>query len=116
LNRRDLIASIVQHRQLPPGTVVEWDDSKRRTTLDQRNLDFADAPELLDGRPAYHQMSSRGPEERWKTTARVGAKLFTVVWAALEPNRLRIISMRRAHVDEERAYRELYGRGAAGDA
>ena len=49
----------------------EWDDAKRRETLKQRKLDFADAFLFFDGRPVIHQPTPRGDEERAIDTDRM---------------------------------------------
>jgi len=86
----------------------EWDDGKRRRILEQRALDFASADLFFDGRPAIHQSTPRGAEERWKTTAVIDQAYFTVVWT-WRADTIRIISMRRAHEQEIRKHREAHG-------
>jgi uncharacterized DUF497 family protein len=86
----------------------EWDDRKRRRILEQRALDFASADLFFDGRPAIHQPTPRGTEERWKTTAVIEKAYFTVVWT-WRAETIRIISMRRAHEQEIRKHREAHG-------
>jgi uncharacterized DUF497 family protein len=86
----------------------EWDDRQRRRILEQRALDFASADLFFDGRPAIHQPTPRGMEERWKTTAVIEKAYFTVVWT-WRAETIRIISMRRAHEQEIRKHREAHG-------
>jgi uncharacterized DUF497 family protein len=66
---------------------------------------------VFDGRPGIHQPTSRGDEERWKSTALFDGKFFTVVlmWRNAA---IRVISMRRSHEQEERQYRSVFGGGA----
>jgi uncharacterized protein len=85
----------------------EWREDKRQTTLKERSLDFADAFQFFDGRPVIHQPAPRHGEERWKSTAIFNGKFFTVVWMWRE-DRMRIISMRRSHEQEERKYRDTF--------
>lgn len=87
----------------------EWFEAKRQKTLAERRLDFADAFQFFDGRPVIHQPTPRDGEERWKSTALIGGKFFTVVWMWRDEVK-RIISMRRSHEQEERRYRETHGR------
>jgi uncharacterized protein len=87
----------------------EWEESKRERTLTERKLDFADAFLFFDGRPALHQPTPRDGEDRWKTTALIEGKFFTVVWI-WRGEVIRIISMRRSHEQEERKYRAAFGR------
>lgn len=87
----------------------DWEESKRERTLKERNLDFADAFLFFDGRPVIHQPTPRDGEERWKSTALFEEKFFTVVWMWRDDT-MRIISMRRSHEQEERKYRDTFGR------
>jgi hypothetical protein len=86
----------------------EWDEAKRAQILQERALDFVSAYLFFDGRPAIHQPTPRGGEERWKTTARMDSAFFTVVWC-WRGETIRVISMRRAHEQEIRKYREVHG-------
>jgi uncharacterized DUF497 family protein len=45
----------------------EWDERKRAQIIEERALDFASVGLFFDGRPAIHQPTPRGAEERWKT-------------------------------------------------
>jgi uncharacterized DUF497 family protein len=88
--------------------MFEWDEAKRLRVLQHRGIDFRDAEELFDGRPITHVQSRRNDENRFVSTADAGGKLYTVVWMWREGNQ-RIITFRRAHHAEERAYRQVYG-------
>ena len=87
----------------------EWDEHKRAQIIEDRALDFASAYRFFDGRPASHQPTSRNHENRWKTTTQIDGAFFTVVWT-WRGEIIRVISMRRAHEQEIRKYREIYGR------
>jgi hypothetical protein len=86
----------------------EWDERKRAQIIIDRALDFASAYRFFDGRRAIHQPTPRNREERWKTTAEIEGSFFTVVWT-WRGTLIRVISMRRAHEQEIRNYRETYG-------
>jgi uncharacterized protein len=88
--------------------IFEWDESKRIKTLETRGLDFADADLFFDGRPIISLPSQRGDELRWKTTAMIGGD-HTLVWA-WRGKAVRVISMRRAHGDEEKGHRAIHER------
>jgi uncharacterized DUF497 family protein len=88
--------------------LFEWDENKRLATRQARGLDFADAPVFFDGRPVIHMPSVRGGEDRWRTTTVIQGAHYTLVWM-WRGEAVRIISMRRAHEDEERAYGTLHG-------
>jgi uncharacterized protein len=87
----------------------EWDGHKRAQIIKDRALDFGSAPRFFDGRPAIHRPSPRNDEERWKTTAEIEGTFFTVIWT-WRGETIRVITMRRAHEKEIRAYREVYRR------
>jgi hypothetical protein len=87
----------------------EWDEAKRARLIEERLLDLASAYLFFDGRPAIHQPTPRAGEERWKTTAEIEGGFFTVVWT-WRGETIRVISMRRAHAQEIRKYREAHRR------
>jgi uncharacterized DUF497 family protein len=88
--------------------MFEWDEAKRLRVLQDRGLDFRDAEQIFDGRSVNHVPSPRNDESRYASTAEIESRLLTVVWTWRGTNQ-RIISYRRAHHAEERAYRQLYG-------
>jgi uncharacterized protein len=87
----------------------EWDERKRAQVIEDRSLDFISARLFFDRRPAFHQPTPRGGEERWKTTALLDDTALTLIWC-WRGDVIRVISMRRAHEQEIRAYRQVYGR------
>lgn len=87
----------------------EWDEEKWARVLAERRLDLADADLFFDGRPSIHQDSPRGGEERLMTTALIDGAYVTLVWC-WRGEFVRVITMRRAHEKEIRAYRQVYGR------
>jgi uncharacterized protein len=88
--------------------MFEWNEKKRLKTLHERHLDFRDACQIFDGRPAIHVRAWRNEEERFVSIADINAKFFTVVWTWRGKNQ-RIISFRRARNDEEKEYRKRHG-------
>ena len=86
----------------------EWDKRKRARILKDRALDLASAYLFFDGRPAIHQPTPRNEEDRWKTTAIIEGVLFTLVWT-WRGETIRVITMRRAHEQEIRKYRQAHG-------
>ena len=86
----------------------EWDEAKRQRVLEERGLDFEAADIFFDGRAVIHQPTPRNEEDRWKTTAEIEGAFFTVVWS-WRGQTIRVISMRRAHEQEIRKYREAHG-------
>jgi hypothetical protein len=88
--------------------MFEWDEPKRLRVLGERGLDFETAEQMFDGRPIIHAKARRNGEDRFVSTAEVNGQFLTVVWMWRDGNQ-RIITFRRAHNAEERAYRQIYG-------
>ena len=88
--------------------IFEWDEEKREAIRRARGLDFADAHLFFDGRPVVVIPSPRNSEERWKTIARIEGSFYALVWT-WRGEVVRVISMRRAHDDEEGAHRAIHG-------
>jgi uncharacterized protein len=86
----------------------EWSEGKRGWVLDERGLDFADAPLLFDGRPLLTVPSPRDGEDRWLSLGAIEGRLIAVVWT-WRGETVRIITMRRASDGEKRRYRALHG-------
>ena len=85
----------------------EWDETKRRSNLEKRKIDFAGARQLFDDRSFVEVRSSYVHEERFLTTAIMDDRFVTVIWTR-RGDAIRFISARRARDGEERAYRELH--------
>ena len=83
-----------------------WDERKRRTNLRVHGLDFRDAPAVFDG-PTYTIEDDRFDygEERSLAFSRIDGRGYAVVYVQ-RGDRVRIISMRRAH-DKELAVYDL---------
>jgi uncharacterized DUF497 family protein len=86
----------------------EWSETKRLKVLSDRGLDFVDARDIFDGRPAISFPSPRKDEERGLNIAELHGRLIAVVWCR-RGEKIRIITMRRARDAETRRYRELFG-------
>jgi uncharacterized DUF497 family protein len=86
-----------------------WDESKRRQTLAERGLDFADAEKLFAGRTSTLPDDRRDyGEPRLITVGRLRGRFVVVVWTPRNDGR-RIVSMRYGHADEEAYYEEQMG-------
>jgi uncharacterized DUF497 family protein len=88
----------------------EWDEAKRQSNLAKHGIDFIRARLLFDGRPTVSFRSTYPDEERWLTTGLIDDRFFTVIWTR-RGEAIRLISARRSHDAEERAYRALHGSG-----
>lgn len=84
-----------------------WDDAKRRATLAERGLDFADA-ELIFAGKHFTRLDDRRDygEARFITAGWLGERFAIVVWTPRGGSR-RIISMRYGH-DREKERFERY--------
>jgi uncharacterized protein len=87
--------------------VFEWDEAKAALNLLKHGLRFIDTVDVFDGRPTATATSNKNGELRYVTIAELDGRMVAVVWTERE-NRRRIISMRRARSNEERAYRDLH--------
>ena len=89
--------------------MFEWDEFKRRQTLQARRLDFAEAMVLFDGRSIMTTVARSDIEVRFLTVGLLDdGKPYSVVWTQRGEAK-RIISFRRASDDEERAYHARHG-------
>ena len=79
---------------------IEFDPAKRALTLKDRGLDFLDAPRLFEGRSltVVDDRVDYG-EVRFISYGFIGAAAIAVVWTDRD-GVMRIISMRRMHLEE----------------
>ncbi|MCP5431732.1 MAG: BrnT family toxin [Alphaproteobacteria bacterium] len=90
--------------------LIEWDEDKRRRTLDERGLDFADAQLVFRGRHFTRNDDRRDyGEPRRITAGYLGDRFVVLVWTPRGEAR-RIISMRYGHESEEERWKAEVGR------
>lgn len=89
---------------------IEFDDEKRRRTLEDRGLDFGDAAIVFDG-PKYTILDDREDygEERFLTVGYLDDRLVAIIWTPRGTAR-RIISMRKCNDREQRKFRRFVER------
>ncbi|HET7321091.1 MAG TPA: BrnT family toxin [Longimicrobiaceae bacterium] len=87
----------------------DWDEEKRRKTLEERGIDFADAVRIFFG-PAVRIRSDRKGELRWKLIGML-REMEVVVIYTVRGRVHRIISARRANTDEREFYRRVMSGG-----
>ncbi|WP_308916135.1 BrnT family toxin [Jannaschia sp. LMIT008] len=91
---------------------LEWDEAKRRATLRERGLDFADFGSVDWDEAQTGKDTRRNYDEvRFITIVPLGGRLVVVCWTRRE-DRVRVISMRKANERERRKHernRTLYG-------
>jgi uncharacterized DUF497 family protein len=84
---------------------ISFDPAKRQTTLDERDLDFADAGEVFEGYVLTRKDERRDyGEDRYISVGELWGRTVVVVWTSRRGSR-RIISMRDANVKETRLYK-----------
>lgn len=83
---------------------IEWDNAKRKQTLKERGLDFADVA-FVDWDQALTLQDSRQDyaEIRFITYAPIRNRLCVVAWCYRGQN-LRVISLRKANTREVNKY------------
>ena len=88
---------------------ITFDPAKRRATLRNRRVDFADAAVVFEG-PVLTLPDERFdyPEERYITVGLLAGRMVIVVWTPTEDGR-RIISMRKANAREQARYLDRLG-------
>lgn len=88
---------------------ISFDPAKRKKTLSERGLDFADAPRLFAGL-TYTQPDDRFDyaEARFQTFGLLDERLVMVVWAETKTGR-RVISMRKCNEREQSWFGQQLG-------
>lgn len=89
---------------------ISWDEAKRRRTLAERGLDFADADKVLAGN-RYTRLDDRRDygEPRYITAGYLEGRFVVITWTPRDGGQ-RIISMRHGHGQEEDRYQARMGR------
>ena len=101
-----LIAAPLSYIHKPMNT---WDEAKRRKTLTERGLDFADAEKVFEGDHFDSRDDRRDyGEPRFITAGWLNGRFVVLVWTPRDGGR-RIISMRYGHDHEEERYRQRLG-------
>jgi uncharacterized protein len=89
---------------------ISFDDAKRRLTLVERGLDFADVAKVLEG-PLLTLSDDRFeyPEPRFQTYGLLSERMVMFAWTHTERG-IRVISMRRCNEREQRKFANRLGR------
>ena len=84
---------------------LAWNEAKRRATLHERELDFADAAELFEGLSftIEDQRKDYG-EKRYSSSGHIGGRLCFVIWTPRGDAR-HIISLRKANEREQKRFK-----------
>jgi uncharacterized protein len=88
---------------------ITFDPAKRRATLRNRRIDFADAAVVFEGLVfTFPDERFDYPEERYITVGLLAGRMVIVVWTPTEDGR-RIISIRKANAREQARYLDRLG-------
>jgi uncharacterized protein len=82
----------------------EWDDAKAQSNFEKHGIPFRAAYVMFDGRPLTTVRSDRGSEARFRSIAMIEGVALAVIWTQ-RGEVIRVISLRRARTNEERAHR-----------
>lgn len=83
---------------------LEWDETKRRKTLEERGLDFADVSKLdWDAGLTLEDDRRDYSETRFVTLAPIAGRLCVLAWC-YRGDALRVISLRKANERERARY------------
>ena len=84
---------------------LSWNEAKRRATLEERGLDFADASELFEGLSFTIEDKRKDyGERRYSSSGHIGIRLCFVVWTPRGDVR-HIISLRKANEREQKRFK-----------
>ena len=88
---------------------ITFDEAKRQRTLAERNLDFADASEVLKGSD-FTQKDDRFeyPEPRFQTYGYLKSRLVMFAWTPIQDG-IHVISMRKCNDREARKFKTKLG-------
>jgi uncharacterized protein len=84
----------------------EWEEAKAAKNLEKHQISFEDAISIFES-PVLEVSSDREGEKRWKAIGAVEGREIAVIYT-LRGDRYRIISARRARINERRAYRQAH--------
>ena len=88
---------------------IEYDPAKREMTLQERGLDFADAPAVFAARNLTGESPNPGNDKvRYITIGPLRGTLVVIVWTPRGAVR-RIISMRKANADIRKRFQKAVG-------
>ena len=88
---------------------IDFDEGKRRKTLNERGLDFAHGDRVFEG-PKFTQEDDRFdyPEPRFQTYGFLDNRLVMLAWRPI-PDGIHVISMRKCNDRERRKFQAELG-------
>ena len=87
----------------------EWDENKRRSTIDKHGIDFIDCALIFEDL-ALIESSPRDGEDRYISIGPHGKIFIAVVWTK-RGGKIRLISARKARNEEKEAYEGTHQNG-----
>ena len=86
---------------------LKWDEAKNRSNIRKHGLDFQDVEEMFRGN-VVAELDTREDygEDRWIAFGMIGGRVTHAVFIELDPDTIRIISLRKATQRESKHYQE----------
>jgi hypothetical protein len=85
--------------------IFEWDEAKNRINIRKHGFDFSDAEEAFrSGLVAEPDIREDYKEKRWVGLGSIRGRIAHVTFAERGPERVRIISLRKASSRERKTY------------
>ena len=81
----------------------EWDENKRLINIEKHSIDFVDAIGVFDDVNRIELETTRNNERRFLTIGKIEGVIILVVYANRD-DKIRIISARRASIEERKYY------------
>jgi uncharacterized DUF497 family protein len=86
----------------------EWDERKRRATIQERFLDFVDAPSVLSGPCLRAAAKTVGGENREIAIGMLADVCVAIIYTR-RGSAIRVISMRKARKGERNQFEKVFG-------
>jgi uncharacterized DUF497 family protein len=88
---------------------IEWDKQKSRSNVEKHGLDFADAYKVFIS-PMLVKPDDRKDygEDRWIGVGIMDMRVVVIVFTEPKENTLRVISLRKATINERKLYEQAY--------
>ncbi len=94
----------------------EWDPKKNVVNITKHGFDFENAEDVFKGHVfAWVDRRKDYGEERWNGIGLLGDEVVLLVWTLRQPDRVRIISMRKAGKREREDYAKTVKDGLGTD-
>jgi len=86
----------------------EWDENKNKTNILKHNISFNEAKILFENDIYYlKEAKTKDNEVRYAISSYISEKCFTAIFT-IRNNKIRLISVRRCHKNEEKRLKDEY--------